>query len=79
MCISFVHFPHYFCGVFAFAHLPHVFIFHTASVRLLEQKSGHISSLLDIYIGTPLLPQTPKYLLSHLLQHLPVLNYIVVF
>ena len=53
MWMSFVHFPPYFGGVFPFAHLPHVFIVDTASVRFLEQKSDHISSLLEVYTGPP--------------------------
>lgn len=53
MLMSFIHFPPHFCGVFPFAHLPHVCIVHTARVRFLEQKPDHISSLLEVYTGPP--------------------------
>lgn len=59
LCVS-----HYFNGVFAFPPHSYVFTLQAASeVKFLEQKSDHISSLLEVlHRRSYLLPQTPKYL-----------------
>lgn len=62
MCTSFVSFLHYFNSVIALTYQPHLSFFHAASnVRQLEQKSDHISSLLEVFhrYSYPL-PQTSK-------------------
>lgn len=66
MCMSFVCVSHYFNGVFAFPPHSYVFTLQAASeVKFLEQKSDHISSLLEVlHRRSYLLPQTPKYLVS---------------
>lgn len=62
MWMSFVHFPHYFNTVLVVTPFIHVFVFHTASrVQFLEQKSDHISSLLEVFCRhCCILPQTPN-------------------